>query len=310
MKLNHISLMAVTLLPLPLAAATGDLYVSYGQSSGAVSGYTGGVANGVTYSAALSYPAGLAFDSFGNLYVANYGNNTIYQYTPATPGGVRSTVISVNQPTTLAFNNAGTLYYANYSSGFGSVYVLGSSTPLFSIGLGANDYDMGLACNSAGVLFASYGDGLYQIAPNGIPSPFIAGLSGSSGFVTAQSLAFDANDNLYIALIDTRSGSSIQVCDPGGNLTPFTSLSGITISALAFDDDGNLFVASVNTGEVLEFKNNGGILDATPTTYLSGLNSPAGLAFVPPAPVPEPSVLALLAVSGAAWLGFRRRKKH
>ena len=55
----------------------------------------------------LSSPYGLAFDTAGNLFVANSGNNTIQKFTP---GGVGSVFASarVDQPQFLAFtDNAG-----------------------------------------------------------------------------------------------------------------------------------------------------------------------------------------------------------
>ena len=63
----------------------------------------------------LDDPAGLAFDAAGNLYVANYGNNTISKVTPA---GAVSTFVSsgLNDPAGLAFDAAGNLYVANYGN--------------------------------------------------------------------------------------------------------------------------------------------------------------------------------------------------
>ena len=63
----------------------------------------------------LSGPAGLAFDSSGNLYVANHSNDTISKVTPS---GSVSTFASVglSGPDGLAFDASGNLYVANYSN--------------------------------------------------------------------------------------------------------------------------------------------------------------------------------------------------
>src|SRR5439155_871834 len=60
----------------------------------------------------LNLPRGLAFDAAGNLYVANYGDNTIEKFTP---GGVGSVFAStgLSSPIGLAFDAAGNLYAAN-----------------------------------------------------------------------------------------------------------------------------------------------------------------------------------------------------
>src|SRR6185295_5527437 len=64
----------------------------------------------------LSSPRGLAFDHAGNLYAANFGNNTIEKFTP---GGIGSVFASsgLSGPVGLAFDSAGNLFVANQSNG-------------------------------------------------------------------------------------------------------------------------------------------------------------------------------------------------
>jgi DNA-binding beta-propeller fold protein YncE len=66
------------------------------------------------FASGLSSPTGLAFDSLGNLYVANQGNNTIDRFTSA---GVRSLFANtgLNVPVGLAFDPAGNLYALNHA---------------------------------------------------------------------------------------------------------------------------------------------------------------------------------------------------
>jgi len=82
----------------PAVAQAQNLFVSdYG--SGNIYEFTpGGVQS--TFASGLSGPAGLAFDSSGNLYDANAINRNIYKFTP---GGTRSTFASgLNYPYGLA----------------------------------------------------------------------------------------------------------------------------------------------------------------------------------------------------------------
>ena len=60
----------------------------------------------------MNLPRGLAFDAAGNLYAANYGDNTIQKFTT---GGARSVFAStgLSGPIGLAFDGAGNLYAAN-----------------------------------------------------------------------------------------------------------------------------------------------------------------------------------------------------
>jgi glucose/arabinose dehydrogenase len=68
--------------------------------------------NGVrsTFAFGLNYPAGLAFDQAGNLFVADGG--AIYKFTPA---GVRTTfALGLSNPAGLAFDSAGNLFAAEF----------------------------------------------------------------------------------------------------------------------------------------------------------------------------------------------------
>ena len=68
-----------------------------------------------TFASGLNYPAGLAFNSAGNLFVADIGSGNIYEFTP---GGVQSTFASgLNTPEGLAFNSAGNLFVADHGTG-------------------------------------------------------------------------------------------------------------------------------------------------------------------------------------------------
>ena len=69
----------------------------------------------------LSTPQGLAFDSAGNLYVANYGTNQILIYNPAL---VQTGSISegLSRPNKLAFDSLGNLYASNLGSYSITVY--------------------------------------------------------------------------------------------------------------------------------------------------------------------------------------------
>ena len=61
-----------------------------------------------TFATGLDQPAGLAFDSSGNLFEADQGSGTIYKFTP---GGVRSTfAIGLSVPMALAFDSSGDLF--------------------------------------------------------------------------------------------------------------------------------------------------------------------------------------------------------
>ena len=66
-----------------------------------------------TFAAGFDYPFGLAFNSAGNLYVADLNNNTVSQVTPT--GAVNTFASGFNLPKGLAVDSAGNLYVANWT---------------------------------------------------------------------------------------------------------------------------------------------------------------------------------------------------
>src|SRR5208282_3761301 len=75
---------------------------------------SGSLVNGA-WATGLGWPYGLAFDSSGNLYVANRGNGTIEKFSP---GGVDlgAFATGLNGPSGPAFDSSGNLYVANFYS--------------------------------------------------------------------------------------------------------------------------------------------------------------------------------------------------
>ena len=113
-----------------------------------------------------------------------------------------------------------------------------------------------------------------------------------------SSLAFDGAGNLFEA--DLGSGNIYEFTTDGTKSTFASGLSHPT--ALAVDSAGNLFEADFASGNIYEFTPGG-----VQSIFASGLPAPAGLAFQGVIlPVPEPSVLGLLAVSASAILVRQR----
>ena len=84
-----------------------------------------------TFASGLNEPFGLAFDSAGNLFVADFGK--IYEFTP---GGTRSTFASgLDAPYGLAFDSAGNLYEADAWSGNIYEFTPGGTRSTFASGL-------------------------------------------------------------------------------------------------------------------------------------------------------------------------------
>ena len=173
---------------------------------------------------------------------------------------------------------------------------------IFASGL---DGPVGLAFNSAGVLFEAdnFSGSIYEFTPGGVRSTFASGLNGPVG------LAFNSADVLFVSEPGPNSTSIIEIT-PGGVQSTFVSINNYDVDDLAFNYAGDLFATIAPAPE--NYGYNGKIIEITPggavSTFASGLDSPVGIAFQGETlPVPEPSVLGLLAVGATALLVRRRR---
>ncbi|MCW5555656.1 MAG: NHL repeat-containing protein [Verrucomicrobiae bacterium] len=116
-------------LNLPTSLAfnkAGDVFIANGVS--AFPNHNGGFTNTIArfssnltyivdFATNLNHPWGLAFDRAGNLFVANSGNNRIYQFTE---DGIRHLFAisgGLSTPKGIAFDSAGRLYVANSGNG-------------------------------------------------------------------------------------------------------------------------------------------------------------------------------------------------
>ena len=208
-------------------AAVGD--VSTAAGTGAV-----GAADGPGASATFYSPTGVVTDSFGNIFVADQGNNVIRRITPS---GVVSTfagsgssgntdavgpAASFNGPFALAIDSTNTLFVSDRGNQLvrkvtaaGLVSTLagsGASASVDGLGVAASFIGPeGIALDSAGNVFvvdtSNSGDStVRKITPGGLVSTFAG--SGTIGyadgqgtaamFYSAQGVVIDATDSLYI----------------------------------------------------------------------------------------------------------------
>jgi sugar lactone lactonase YvrE len=211
--------------------------------------------------ASLSGPnaTGVAFNSAGNLFIANL-NDTI---TEVTSGGAQSTFASgLNSPQGLAFNSAGNLFVANEEanniieitpSGAESVYASGILNPL------------SLAFDRADNLFVGSGSSIIEIPTTGTPETFISG-SGISDYPSG--LAFDGVGNLYEANIT----EIVEFTTNNSQITFATDSDGYL--GLAIDARGNLI--AVAGDQIVEI-----MPDGTQKAISEYLPIPNGLAIQP-----------------------------
>lgn len=186
----------------------------------------------------LMNPTGLAFGDDGTLYTSSRFDGVVYKISPT--GSMTQWVEGMGVATGLAFDDAGNLFVGDRS---GTIFKISPDRQIYvyaTIEQSVSAYH--LAFNSAGDLFvsgpttSSY-DAVYRVSTSGEVTPFYRGLG------RPQGLAFDVDDNLYVAA-SLRGRKGIVRIDPEGNAELFVS--GPNIVGLAFSPTRAMIVATTN----------------------------------------------------------------
>lgn len=246
---------------------------------------SGTPAPAVTISAnagSLNAPSGLAFDAAGDLWVANYAETSIVEFTPsqlAVSGSPAPAVVltangnSLRGSIGLAFDAHGDLWVAN----------LGVQSECFR------------AKGASVVEFTPS-----QLAASGAPTPAVTLIRSRESLNGPLMIAFDASGRLWLTNGENTPYSVVAFSpsqlDTSGSPTPVITLTPNAGSldgpaGLAFDATGDLWIANMLNNSVVEFTpaQIAASGDPAPTTVITGssLSAPFGIAFDPhPAGLP------------------------
>jgi len=278
---------------LKVSAATGVISVVAGNGLS-----SGGGDGGLAVGASLGYPAGLAFDSSGNLYIAETNaarvrkvdtNGIITTVAGGNPGGFSgdggpATKAALAAPRGIAVDRSGNLYIADWSNN--RIRMVTASTGIISTIAGSNTTGysgdggpasqatisgpFGMAVDSSGNLyFTDNGSAIRKISLSGIITTVAGsnqgGFAGDNGPATKaelsgpQGVAVDASGNLYIA---DWGNQRIRYVNSSGIITTIAG-TGTT----GFSGDGSLATAAT-------FSDPAGVaVDASGAVYVADLNN-------------------------------------
>ncbi len=234
---------------------------------------------GAATNAALNTPQGVAFDSTGNLYIADSGNNRIRM---VTPGGIISTVAgngiqkfagegvpatqaSLSLPLGVAVDSSNVLYIADLTETSN-----GTATRIRRV-------------TSDGIIATIAGNGQPGPSPDGIPAA-------TAALGDVEDLTVDSKGVIYLAEF---SNNKVRKIDSSGNLTTlagdgralFAGDGGLATKAslynpggVAVDSAGNVYISDTNNSVIRRVNGQGIITTVAGTAGVFDFRGDGGAA--------------------------------
>jgi hypothetical protein len=256
-----------------------------------------GSADGTGPAAGFNWPAGVATDSAGNVYVADMFNDTIRKITPAavvttlagTAGAMGTTngtgsAARFTLPSGVATDSAGNVYVTELND-------IRKITPAAVVTTFAAVYGSGVATDSAANVYVADGSSMIvKITPAAVVTTQagtapVCGNTNATGaaarFCRPNGAATDSAGNIYVA---DANNKTVRKITPTGVVTTLAGpFAGGTMSssipyAVATDSAGNIYVADTGNSNILKITPAGVVTTLAGTAGVTGSADGTGAA--------------------------------
>jgi hypothetical protein len=221
----------------------------------------------------IDYPAGLAVDTSGALYVANEGNSTITIY----PAGSTSPSLTISDglssPYGIAVDSSGNIFASNLGNDTVVAYKSGATSPYESISFLSLGQPVGVAVDGKNNVWVAcdFTNSVYEI-PAGSSTPANSGLTNLNGPI---GISFGKKDVIYVSnyMDEDVNIYTYGTTTPSGRITDGIEFRGPTLNG--FTKSGSFFQSNQNDNVV-------GYMQGQTATFstISGID-PLGIASSP-----------------------------